>query len=231
MEEKKKRFNLKIIIFIAIVIIAIVGIVIFTSNKSIPKEKKEDINQLQIGETYTIKGGEFEITLDDIQYASEKKGNTLCASLSQDYLKAGDFADTYYYGGKYHDNIYNPKKGEASVSVFFTIKYLGKEQIGFSFNWELDYNNGIIIKENRNEQVYNEHFNDKYYWDGTTWKKFNYLTQFEPLGLNLIETRQYVSVPAEVMENEKAPLKLNLISGDNKTICSYIIRAGQENKN
>lgn len=222
-----KKLNVKIIIPIVLaVIVAIIGIVVLTSKKGISNETTE---VLQIGETYTIKGGEFEITLNDIQYASKKNGYTLSGSQDETYLKAGNYSDTYYYNGKYHDNMYNPKNNEASVSVFFTIKYLGKEQTGFHFNWELDYNDGIIIKENRNEQIYNEYFNDKYYWNGTTWNKFNYSTQFEPLGLNQIETRQYVSVPAEVMENENAPLKLNIITGgsDSKIICSYIIRTGQ----
>ena len=222
MEEKeKKKSKLKIIIpvVVAIVIIAIVGIVLFRKNKG-SNESKVETPILQIGETYTIKGGEFEITLKDIQYASKATNTTLCGSLDENFLKAGDYADSYYYGGQYHSNIYNPKDNEASVSVFFDIKYLGKEQKGFTFNWDLDYNNGIIIKDNRGNNT------EKRYWNGTSWGEYSiYTVQYEPLGINQREIRQFLSVPAEVMDNKEAPLKLNIVSSDYDTIyCTYIIR-------
>lgn len=70
MEEKKKKIDLKIIIFIAIVIIAIVGIVIFiTKNKEIPTETKPESKisetTYKIGDT--VKTDIVEFTLNDSQ--------------------------------------------------------------------------------------------------------------------------------------------------------------------
>ena len=66
-----KKLNLKIIVpIILVAIVVIVGIVVLTNKKGTSNETTE---VLQIGETYKIKGGDFEITLNDIQYASEKK--------------------------------------------------------------------------------------------------------------------------------------------------------------
>lgn len=70
MDQKKKKINVKIIVsIVAVVIIAIVGIVIFTSNKGTPEETKQESKipevTYNIGDTVSTDIAQF--TLNDSQ--------------------------------------------------------------------------------------------------------------------------------------------------------------------
>lgn len=208
MEQEKKKSKLKIIIPIAIVILAVVGIVIFASNKGIPGAK-----EYQIGETVTT--SDFEITLKDIQY-----GESLCG-LSQraEYLQPGDYGTTDNWSS--YKSPYIAENGRVLVSISFNLKYTGKKKTSYQPNIVLDYNNGYTFdyKENKplnNYYSVNVGTNGNYQW--------NYETRhdFEPLSTNYLEFRTYVDVPKEVMENTQNPLKV-IIKLPGKTI-SYKIR-------
>lgn len=114
MEQEKKKSKLMIIIPIAIVILAVIGIIIFTSDKGTPGELKEkDV----IG---TWKDNKFSITLyeggsgkiNDTPLTWEIKGNTL--NIIQFYAY-GSSMTTGYRVEK--DKITSIDKGEIYYKV------------------------------------------------------------------------------------------------------------------
>lgn len=212
MENKKKKSKLMIIIPIAIVILAVIGIVIFTSNKGVipgvPGAK-----EYAPGETVTT--SDFEITLNDVKY-----GNSLCG-LSQraEYLQPGDYGTTDNWSG--YKSPYIAEDGRVLVSISFNLKYTGKKKTSYQPNIVLDYNNGYTFdyKENKplnNYYSFNAGTNGNYQW------KYETRHDFEPLSTGDLEFRTYVDVPKEVMENTQNPLKV-IIKLPGKTV-SYKIR-------
>lgn len=130
MEKEKKKINIKIIlVIVAIVILAVIGIIVFTSNKGISIFNNE--TYYHIGDTVSTDIAEF--TLNDSQ---------LTIALS-------NVVDDTYYSPREYDaerDAINPlvaKTGHTFVYVDFTLSAIDRSSISVNDN---AYHNGDLYK-------------------------------------------------------------------------------------
>lgn len=213
MEQTKKISKLKIIIpIVAVVIIAIVGIVIFTiKDKGAFGETKEKI--YEIGET--AKTNNWEFTLTDVQFGKKISANLSSENYSLPNEQTGNTA----------------KEGNLFCTITYNIKYLGTSNAGLFPTFELISDNNYIIKNNDNltDCLYIRNNLPDGYKVGNSykalWEEQGLSYEFQPLSSEL-KVREFMEVPENTFKEEGKSLILkkelhkpgNIIQGTGESV-------------
>lgn len=196
-----KKLNLKIVIpvVVAVVVLAIVGIVFLTGKGSGNELTKEKI--YEIGET--VKTEEWEFTLTNVQYGKKRS----ISLAHEDYLLPED--NSTVTAPSYESTT----QGNTVVVITYNIKFLGKANTRLHAGFKLDFDNGYIIENNSNISPSFHIRNDLpegYKIDNSyqaLWEIKNYDYEFKPL-TNELKIREYIEIPDNVANDTEKPLIL-----------------------
>lgn len=153
------------------------------TNTTEPTKKVEERQELKVGDVAINSVAEF--TLEKLDF-----GKALSNTIDDNYLLPDD-------AKSYSKNPFNADDGNMMISISYTIKNTGKEELDI-YNWSYD-----IIYDG--EYTFsNEEEISEYYFRNDKWENYQYGRYIEPLTSK--KYRSYIQVPKEVYENEDLPL-------------------------